>query len=303
MKMKVLITGGLGFIGSSLLTFLYESEKEIEIHVLNHLISKTSHTNFAKWQTHLQERLYVIDLVEKEKITLLVKKEQFDVIVHLGAKAGVRESSVHPDVYTQSNIMGTLNVLHAVRLYSPHTRCILASSSTVHANPICSYYGLTKKMMEEMAELFSRLYNLNIACLRFFSVYGSDCRQDLLIGNILHCIRQKKPLTIYGDGKIRRDFTYITDTLEAIFRTMKKKWNGYLVADIGTGQNHSIQEVIGLLNASTYLSTPLEVVHIEGRQEDATVSKASIDQVWNELSFRPQTTLSEGLQKILLTLS
>lgn len=298
--MKLLVTGGLGFIGSSLVRYL--QDRNIEIHILNHLVSKTSHKNFLVWKPLLQDRLHIMDIEDEQNVTRLIKKNQFDVIIHLAAKAGVRESSVYPQSYAQSNVMGTLNVLHAVRTHSPHTRCILASSSTVHASPICSYYGLTKKMMEEMAELFCRLYNMNIACLRFFSVYGSDCRRDLLIGNIITCIREKKPLRIFGDGQIRRDFTYIDDTLEAIYRTSQKEWTGYFVADVGTGENHSIREVVDLFNTSQYLCAPLHVVYTEGRQEDATISKACTERAFIELDFESKTSLVEGLQKILKTI-
>ena len=299
--MKVLITGGLGFIGASLLTLLSKNEN-IEIHVMNHLVSSASKDQFVKWRPRLGDRLHIIDLKEADKISMLIKKQQFDVIVHLAAKAGVRESSLHPQLYTESNVIGTLNILQAIRLYSPHTRCILASSSTVHADPICSYYGLTKKMMEEMAELFCRSFNINIACLRFFSVYGSDCRQDLLIGSIIKCIRENKSLTVFGDGNIRRDFTYIDDTLEAIYRTIKKQWTGYLVADIGTGENHSVREVIEIVNTSPHLSKPLHILHREGRHEDASTSRACTDQAFKELRFRPQTSLTKGLEKILMML-
>jgi len=298
MTKKILITGGLGFIGSALLEYMWN--RDAEIHVANRLRSVASYKNREKWADRLGGKLHIMDVAQDEDaITSLIRKEQFDVIVHLAARAGVRESSLYPQQYTQDNVMGTLNILTAARGHSPRTRCILASSSTVCAIPICSYYGFTKKVVEDMAQLFSHAHGMDIACLRFFSVYGTDCRQDLLIGGIIRSIREGKPLTIYGNGDIRRDFTYIDDTLEAICRTMDKQWSGYVVADIGTGTNHSVQDVIRLLNTSPYMKEHLKVIHEDGRREDAMVSKADTEEAMRCIDFRPATHLREGLDRVL----
>jgi UDP-glucuronate 4-epimerase len=150
--------------------------------------------------------------------------------------------------------------------------------------------------MEEMSELYCRMYELNIVCLRFFSVYGTDCRNDLLIGQIISCVQENKSLTVFGDGNIRRDFTYIDDTLEAIFQCVKTQWKGFLVADIGTGENHSIIDVINTMNS--ILSKPLKVKHIIGYKEDMNISKANTENAFKYLNFRSKISLTQGLKNI-----
>ena len=296
---KVLVTGALGFIGSAFLSFVSE-KPDIVVHVVNHLQSETSQKNFGIWSSVLLHRLHIIDIEDYEPLARLIEKEQFDVVLHLAARAGVRNSSLHPRVYCRTNVDGTLNILEAVRLFSPHTRCIMASSSTVHGNPISSFYGLTKKMVEDIAELYCRLHGLHIACLRFFSVYGTDCRQDLLIGHILSSVQNNTPVTIFGDGSVRRDFTYIDDTLEAIYQTLHKKWSGYLVADIGTGENHSVVDVLNMIE--TFVPTPIDVLYTPRKKEDQAISKAHVENARKELNFETKVPLREGLKRCFLSM-
>lgn len=291
---KILVTGGLGFIGSALLDFLIT---DYDIHVVNHLESDTSRKNFQKWSVRLGPKLHIMDILDDQKLSALIQKEQFTHIIHLAARAGVRASSKNPFIYCRTNIQGTLHLLHAVQQYSPHTRCIFASSSTVHGNPITSFYGLSKHVMEEMTELYCRQYQLNAICVRFFSVYGTDCRQDLLIGQLVTCLQEKKPLTVFGDGNIRRDFTYIEDTLQAIHKILSLSWSGYQAIDIGTGENHSVNDVIQLANS--IVQQPVPVHHVDGHIEDMPISKANIEFAKQWMDFQTKTCLKTGLQKML----
>jgi UDP-glucuronate 4-epimerase len=293
--MKILITGGLGFIGSALVKYISEKKEDSEVHILNHLQSETSKNNYKILKDQFGDRIYIIDLNNYQQICDILKEQQFDCIIHLAAKAGVRESSIDPILYCNSNVVGSLHLLEATRLYSPHTKCIFASSSTVHGDPIRSFYGLTKHMVEEMCEFYSRTYDMKCASLRFFSVYGTDCRKDLLIGKIMDCIQEKRVLQVFGDGNIRRDFTYLDDTLEAIFITMNRSWKGYLALDIGTGSNHSVNDVIHTVNQ--IVPKMLEVQYIEGFKEDMPISKANTKITLEEIQFKTQYSLLQGLKK------
>lgn len=290
--MKILITGGLGFIGSSLVEFLLEKNSS-EIHVLNHLVTEKTKRNYDRLRDRV--RIHVMDVCDEAGVSALFERERYDAVVHLAARAGVRESSTVPNAYRRNNIEGTLVLLEAVRRHAPAARCVLASSSTVHGDPVTSFYGLTKKIVEQMAELYCRLHGLNIVCLRFFSVYGSDCRDDLLVGRILECLRQDKSLEIFGDGSIRRDFTHIEDTLEAIRRTIQTPIQGYHVMDVGTGENHSILDVVEMVQGMR----PLEVVHVPRKREDQDVSRARVDDALRVLGFRAGIDLRTGLRKTI----
>ncbi|NDE15029.1 NAD-dependent epimerase/dehydratase family protein [bacterium] len=291
--MKILVTGGLGFIGSSLVEFLLEKKNSSEIHVLNHLLTEKTKRNYDRLRDRV--RIHVMDVCDEAGVSALFERERYDTVIHLAARAGVRESSAIPGIYRRNNIEGTLVLLEAVRRHAPAARCVLASSSTVHAEPVTSFYGLTKKVMEQMAELYCRLHGLNIVCLRFFSVYGSDCRNDLLVGRILECIREQRSLEIFGDGSIRRDFTHIEDTLEAIRRTIQTPIQGFHVMDVGTGENHSILDVVEVIRGMR----PLEVVHVSRNREDQEVSRARVDDALRVLGFRAGIDLHTGLRKTI----
>lgn len=303
--MKVLITGGLGFIGSHLVLQIMEEYPNADILIMNRITQPSSLKNYDYLRERLQNRMprvFLGDLVDKQWTNSIIHQNKPDVIIHLAAMAGVRHSTLNGDGFIDANVKGTLHILEAVRDTVMHPcKVIVASSSTVHSHPVRSIYALTKKMTEEMCDLFHELYKINIICLRFFSVYGERCRSDLLVGKILQCIQNPVDypyLQIYGNGDdVSRDFTYIDDTVTGIFRAIGFKKQGSFHFDIGTGKPYSINQVIEIVQP--HLPSTLKIDRISGYKEDQKMSKAQVLETMKHLQFKSIFQLTDVLPTLV----
>ena len=229
--MKILITGSCGFIGFNLSLFLLK--KKFKIIGIDNLNSYYD-VRFKKKRLQILRKyknfkFYKFDLADQKKVKLVFEKNKIDSVIHLAAQAGVRYSIDHPQKYVHSNIVGFHNILEHCRLKSIK-KIILASSSSVYGdkknfplkekesiNPK-NFYGLTKKNNEEMSEIYSKLYNLNISALRFFTVYGEWGRPDMMMLKFIDCYFKKKIFRLHNFGKHTRDFTHINDVVEILHR-------------------------------------------------------------------------------------
>ena len=242
---KYLVTGTAGFIGFHLANALLKEGNEVvgldninDYYDVNLKYARLKEAGIERgeveWGKHAQSTKYHgyrfvrMNLEDKDGILDLFRREKFDYVIHLAAQAGVRHSIDHPDVYIQSNIVGFFNILEACRYY-PVKHLLYASSSSVYGNnekvpfseddnvdhPV-SLYAATKKSNELMAETYRHLYGIPSTGLRFFTVYGPWGRPDMAIWKFTEAVVHNKPIQVYAEGKLLRDFTYIDDIVNGI---------------------------------------------------------------------------------------
>lgn len=250
--MKILITGGAGFIGYHLSKALLADKKNIIVGLDNlndyyDIQLKKDRLKLLGLEEEdiMPDKLCIsrifssykfvyTDLTNKVVLQKLFEREKFDIVVNLAAQAGVRYSLINPDAYIHSNISGFLNLLEACR-NNPVKHLVYASSSSVYglngkipfsvhddiSHPV-SLYAATKKSNELMAHTYSYLYNIPVTGLRFFTVYGPYGRPDMSPSLFAHAIFKDEPIKIFNYGKMRRDFTYIDDIVNGVIKVMYK---------------------------------------------------------------------------------
>lgn len=276
----VLVTGGMGFIGSYLIIELLRRYSPIKVVSID---SRTDYydVSLKDWRLgeiekeavkHSQSKFVSVigDIADKTIIDRLFEKYHFDVVVNLAAQAGVRYSIDHPDCYIMSNIIGFYNILEACR-HNPVKHLVYASSSSVYGgnkkvpfsvddkvdNPV-SLYAATKKSNELLAHSYSKLYNIPSTGLRFFTVYGPAGRPDMFYFSATQKLLRGETIQIFNYGNCKRDFTYIDDIVEGVIRVMggaPMKANGedglpippYAVYNIGGGTPENLLDYINTL--------------------------------------------------------
>jgi len=293
--MKILVTGGAGFIGSNLIDKLIDEGHKV--FVIDNL------STGKKENINKKAIFYKADICHLDKILPLFKG--IDYVFHLAARPGVIFSVEDPIESHRINVDGTLNVLYA-SYKNKVKRLIFASSAAVYGdikklplkenmtpNPV-SPYGLHKLIGEYYCKLFSNLYNLETVCLRYFNIYGPRMDPNgpyaLVIGKFLKLRKENKPLTIYGDGKQTRDFIYVDDVVKANILAMKSKKVGRgEIINICSGKNYSINYIAKLIGGKKiYLPARKgEIKHVLG--DNSLVKKL--------LGWKPEISLEEGIKK------
>ena len=333
----ILVTGSPGFIGSNLVMRLLKeltkgtivsldnmndyydpSLKEYRLKVIEEEAKKTD-----------VEHVFVKGtLADKALIDGLFEQYNFDVVVNLAAQAGVRYSIDHPDVYIESNIIGFYNILEACRHHEVE-HLVYASSSSVYGgnkkvpfstddkvdNPV-SLYAATKKSNELLAHAYSKLYNIPSTGLRFFTVYGPAGRPDMFYFTATNKLVKDETIKIFNYGDMRRDFTYIDDIVEGVYRVMMgapEKKTGedglpvppYAVYNIGGGQPENLLDFISTLQEELVRAGVLpEDYDFEGHRElvgmqpgDVPVTYADSEALARDYGFTPSIGIREGLRK------
>ena len=335
----ILVTGSAGFIGSNLVLRLFKEMKSGTIVGLDNL------NNY--YDPSLKEyRLSVIlraaknlngtidytfvkgDLADKALIDRLFAEYKFDVVVNLAAQAGVRYSIENPDAYIQSNMIGFYNILEACR-HNPVQHLVYASSSSVYGgnkkvpfstddrvdNPV-SLYAATKKSNELFAHCYSKLYNIPTTGLRFFTVYGPAGRPDMAYFGFTNKLLKGQTIQIYNYGNCRRDFTYVDDIVEGVYRVMQKapaKQTGedglpippYKVYNIGGGQPENLLDFVQILQEELVRAGVLpQDYDFDAHKElvpmqpgDVPVTYADASALERDFGFVPRVTLREGLRQ------
>lgn len=252
----------------------------------------------------------------------LFKEHAFDSVVHLAAQAGVRYSLENPFAYSDSNLSGFLNLLEGCR-QSQIKHLVFASSSSVYgANrkvpfsvqdnvdyPV-SLYAATKKANELMAHAYSHLYNLPVTGLRFFTVYGPWGRPDMAYFKFVDAIAHNRPIDVYNQGKMKRDFTYIDDVVEGIIRTLHQppqtmteatdacnSLAPYKIYNIG---NHQPVELLRFIEViETAMGKPAQKVFKPMQPGDVPATYADVDDLMEAVGFRPNTPLEVGIERFV----
>ncbi len=301
---RVLVTGGAGFIGSNLVQNLVANNYEIT--VVDNLL--TGHLSNLE---SIYDKLNFIkgDIRDFELIDQLMKN--IDTVFHLAASVGNKRSIDFPLVDAQINVIGTLNVLEAARKHN--IRKIVTSSSAgifgelkmipINENhPIDpdTPYGSTKLCQEKLCLSYSKLYNLEAVCLRYFNVYGQNQRFDaygnvipIFVYNIIHGI----PIKIFGDGEQTRDFIHVNDVVKAnVNASLSIGISGAF--NIASGESISINQLISIL--SSFIDKKIIVSYLDKRPGDVIHSLADISSAKENINFNPSTQLIEGLREYFI---
>ena len=271
---KILITGCAGFIGSQFaLKSLKKNFRVIGIDNLDNYYS----TSLKKKRVFILKKsknfkFYKIDIRNFKKLDNIIKNNHIDYVFHFAAQAGVRYSKIDPKKYTTTNIFGTLNLLNSLKSKKVK-KIFLASSSSVYGDckkfplkeniklkPI-NHYAFTKKINEDMGYSFSKIYNLNIYMLRFFTIYGKWGRPDMFIFKLFKSIFSKQKFKLNNSGDHERDFTYIDDGCEILLKLMKKKIKKkYDIFNICSNNPINIKKIVQFVNSK--ISSDIKIKNI-----------------------------------------
>jgi UDP-glucuronate 4-epimerase len=307
--MRILVTGGAGFIGSHLVEKLLSLGHAAAIlddfnDFYDPRIKRQNIAAVAK-----DVAIHHLDLRDSGAVRNLFHREKFEAIAHLAARAGVRPSIQNPQLYYDTNVDGTLHLLDAASVTGVE-RFIFASSSSVYGNSktvpfsedrqliqTLSPYGATKIAGESLCSTYSHLYGMRVVALRYFTVYGPRQRPDLAIHQFTRRIHAGKPIDQFGDGTTRRDYTYIDDIIQGTMAALK--YDGPMFDIFNLGENETIQLrdlIAGIENA---LGEKAKINRLPEQPGDMPVTYADISKARKLLGYNPSTRLSDGLPRFI----
>jgi UDP-glucuronate 4-epimerase len=315
--MKILITGARGFIGSHLSANL--AAEGIEVVGIDNFESffATFHDiprpkcNIQDMRDNMQDlpysrfRLMEADIRDYGRMRELFEEMEFDVVVHLAAKAGVRPSIQDPGGYARTNITGTINVLEACLLQKTMPKFIFASSSSVYGNnrkvpfseddtvdfPI-SPYAATKKAGELICHTYHYLHQIPMTCLRFFTVYGPRQRHDLAINKFAKLILARQPIERFGSGHSSRDYTYIDDIVDGI-KSAIDRCDSYQIFNLGSKNPITLNDMIETI--SQVVGHPAVILNRPMQPGDVNITYADIGKAERCLNYQPKTSFLQGV--------
>ncbi|MEC7276639.1 MAG: NAD-dependent epimerase [Bdellovibrionota bacterium] len=330
---KVLITGSAGFIG------FHTTKKCVDLgYDVTSLDNLNDYYQVSLKEDRLKElglnpdggksskfenlTFYREDIVNYETLEIIFKKEKFDYVIHLAAQAGVRFSIENPHTYIKSNAEGFLNILECCRHHKIQ-HLIYASSSSVYGenkvipfssehavdHPV-SLYAATKRSNELMAHTYSHLYNIPTTGLRFFTVYGPWGRPDMAPFLFTEAILNNKPIKVFNDGNMQRDFTYVDDIVEAQVRLLdhiakpsdnrdlpNKSTAPFIIYNIGNSSPVNLMDFIQTIEKHTEKVAEKNYMPIQAG--DVPRTYADVEDLFEKVQFRPQTSLDSGIERFV----
>jgi len=309
---SILITGGAGFIGSHLVNRIL-SEGDWRVFAVDDFNDfyepKIKHANIATHQSNPNFKLIEADIRNYDALSRAFDQTDFDCIVHLAARAGVRPSLAEPRLYVETNVNGTVNLLELARAHGIK-QFVFGSSSSVYgenekvpfneADPISkpiSPYAATKAAGELICHTYSHLHDMRIICLRFFTVYGARQRPDLAIHKFAKLISAGAPVPVFGDGTTRRDYTYIDDIISGVRAAIDYDQSNYEVINLGESRTVELRELISLLENA--LGKRAEIDLQPTQPGDVPQTFADITKAQRLLGYNPQMQIEEGIKKFV----
>jgi len=309
---NILITGGAGFIGSHLVDRLL-AEGDWRVTVVDDFNDfYDPHLKRDNVKPHQQNRLYRLiaaDIRDQTALKEIFDECDFDCVVHLAARAGVRPSLSQPQLYAATNVNGTLNLLELTREHSVK-QFIFGSSSSVYGinaklpfseeDPIqrpISPYAATKAAGELLCHTYSHLYGIRCVCLRFFTVYGARQRPDLAIHKFAKLISQRKPIPVFGEGTTLRDYTYIDDIIAGVRAAIDYTGSEYEVINLGESRTVELRQLISLLEKELDLTAIVDRRPLQ--PGDVPQTYADIRKARRLLCYNPQTQIEEGIHRFV----
>lgn len=326
--MNILITGAAGFIGAALATrLLARGDRVYGIDNLNDYYDVSlKQARLARLNAHPGFRFERLDIADREGMARLFRRERFDAVMHLAAQAGVRYSIENPHAYIDSNLLGFGNILEGCR-HGGVGHLVFASSSSVYGantklpfsehdnvdHPV-SLYAATKKANELMAHCYAHLYGLPCTGLRFFTVYGPWGRPDMALFKFTKGILEGRPIPVFNQGKMIRDFTYIDDIVEGVVRIIDRpprpdpQWSGerpdpatsyapWRVYNIGNNRPVELMRYIEVLEQCLGKKAILDLLPMQPGDVPATY--ADTQDLERDVGFKPNTPIEVGVARFV----
>src|ERR1700736_2997071 len=307
--MRILVTGGAGFIGSHLVEKLLAAGHSVAIldDFNDFYDPQIKRANIEKISKDVP--VHHVDLRENAAVRNLFHREKFDTIAHLAARAGVRPSIQHPQLYYDTNVTGTLHLLEAARAAGVE-RFVFASSSSVygisktvpfsedlHLTQTISPYAATKIAGEFLCSTFSHLYRMRVVALRYFTVYGPRQRPDLAIHQFTRRIHAGLPIDQFGDGTTRRDYTYIGDIIQGTLAALNYEGPLFDIFNLGESETIMLKDLIAAIEKA--LGKKAKINQLPEQPGDVPLTCADITKAKKLLGYNPTTKFSEGLPKFV----
>ncbi len=309
-KRKILVTGGAGFIASHLVDRLL-SEEKWQVTVVDNFndfyAEEFKRENVCEHLKNPFYKLYETDIQDISKLRENFADNEFDVIVHLAARAGVRPSLENPHQYLETNVNGTMNLLEMAREFGVK-QFVFGSSSSVYGtnakvpfseddhifNPI-SPYAATKAAGELLCHTYTHLYGIRCVCLRFFTVYGARQRPDLAIRKFSELILNDQPIPFFGDGTTRRDYTFVDDIIQGVRAAIDYNQSDYEIFNLGESRTVELNELIALLEKNLGKKAILNRMPMQ--PGDVPQTFADISKAKKLLNYNPTTPIEKGIEK------
>jgi UDP-glucuronate 4-epimerase len=307
--MRILVTGGAGFIGSHLVEKLLTSGHDVAIldDFNDFYDPQIKRENVAAVSKNVA--IHHVDLRDSAAVRTLFHQKKFEAIAHLAARAGIRPSILHPQLYYDTNVNGTLHLLDAARMTGVE-RFIFASSSSVygisktvpfsedqHLTQTISPYAATKIAGEFLCSTFSHLYQMRVVALRYFTVYGPRQRPDLAIHQFTRKIYAGQPIDQFGDGSTRRDYTYIDDVIQGTVAALQYSGPLFDIFNLGESETIQLKDLIAAIENA--LGKKAKINQLPEQPGDVPLTCADISKARKLLGYNPSTRLSDGLPRFI----
>ena len=302
--MKLLLTGCAGFIGSKVSELLLDQGHCVVgiDHWANAYDEPLKNWRLYQLEQQSQFTFHKIDISKRDLISTAIGMGEFDGVINLAAKAGVRDSLLDPWLYYETNLIGTLNLLDFCKQKGIQ-KFILSSTSSVYGDGIrpfredadadepLSPYAASKKAAENLCYSYHHNYGLDISILRYFTVYGSGGRPDMAVYRFVSWILDGSKLVLYGDGTQERDFTHVTDIAKGTIMALKKL--GFEIINLGSDRPVTVNQVIELIEK--YVGKKADIYYQVASMADVKATWADISKARRVLGWEPEVTLEDGL--------
>jgi UDP-glucuronate 4-epimerase len=312
MARNILVTGGAGFIGSHLIDKLLSMGDRVTVldNFNDYYNPDRKRLNIQEHLKHTQYRIVEGDLRDDASLQEVFSHGAFDGVVHLAAMAGDRPSLSQAAYYMEVNINGTQKLLDRIAEYCPKARLAFGSSSSVYGgrsgesfketdrvDQPFSPYAASKAAGELICYSAHHTNNLQVVCLRFFTVFGPRQRPDLAIHKFCKLISNGQPIEVYGDGSTKRDYTFVGDIVDGIIGALTYDLPGYDIINLGRSEPVVLMDMIRCLEK--HIGKTAEIVHLPMQTGDVPFTYASIEKARRVLNYEPKVTFDEGIKRFV----
>ncbi|MDD2709498.1 MAG: GDP-mannose 4,6-dehydratase [Verrucomicrobiae bacterium] len=308
--MQVLVTGGAGFIGSNLTDqLLADGHSVVVLDDFNDYYQPDfKRQNVLQMKKNSNCRIVEGDITSRQTVRDLFGSHRFDMVIHLAARAGVRASLKDPFLYQRVNVEGTLNILEAMREFGVKKLTFGSTSSVYGSNtkipfsesdPLfntISPYAATKLAGEALCRSYSHLHKLDIAVVRFFTVYGPRGRPDMAMYLFAKQLAKGLPIQVFGDGSSSRDYTYVDDIVQGVAATIRREF-GYEIFNLGESDTIQMRDLIQLLEQTMGVKAQIE--RLPDQPGDVPHTFADISKAQRILGYNPKTKVRAGVPKLI----